>query len=102
MAVTLMQADNHRAYTLTDDATWGQLRGQLDGLVEIFSEDPALLNTYAVVHRGDDLAAGELASWLTTGRGRELIGSYVIGGRPVFHVWPPGCPGAVPAAQVCG
>lgn len=101
MAVTLMQADSQLAYTLTDDATWHQLRGRRDGLVQVFANDPALLNTYAVIHHGGDSAAAALAGWLTAGRGRELIGNYLIDDRPAFHLWPAGCAGSTPAALVC-
>ena len=102
MAVTLQQANSQLAYTLTDDATWHQLRGQLESLAEVFGGDPGLLNSYAVIHRGDDSRAAALAAWLTIGGGREAIAAYRIAGRPAFSVWPAGCFGAVPDAPFCG
>lgn len=102
MAVTLHQADSQLAYTLTDDATWHQLRGQLEDLAEVFGGGPELLNSYAVVYGGDDRRAAALAAWLTTGGGREAIAAYRIAGRPAFTVWPSGCLGAVPDAPPCG
>ena len=85
MAVTLPAAPTVSSRTpLTDDATWHQLRGQLDGLAEVFGDDPVLLNSYAVIH-GNDPRASLLAEWLTSGLGRTAIADYRIGGRPAFH-----------------
>jgi len=101
MAVTLQQADSQMAYTLTDDATWLQLRGRLESLAALFGGGQELLNSYAVVYDGEDERAGALAAWLTIGRGRDAIAAYRIGGRPAFSVWPSGCSGAVPDAPPC-
>jgi tungstate transport system substrate-binding protein len=101
MAVTLQQADSQLAYTLTDDATWHQLRGQLESLAEVFGDEPVLLNSYAVIYRNDQRASA-LAEWLTSGPGRTAIADYRIGGRPAFTVWPQGCFGAMPEAPLCG
>jgi len=101
MAVTLRQADSQLVYTLTDDATWHQLQGEFGGLAELFADDPALLNTYAVIYPGENGRAAKLADWLTLGHGRELIAAFKIGDRPGFTVWPKDCPGTTPTAQLC-
>ena len=101
MAVTLRQADSRGAYTLTDEATWRQLQGDLDGLSVVFENDPTLLNTYAVIYAGENRQAATLSNWLTTGQGRELIAAFKIGDRAGFTVWPVDCPGQTPSAQLC-
>ena len=101
MAVTLRQADNQLAYTLTDDATWRQLKGDLDGLAVAFEGDPLLLNTYAVLHPAGNARATRFAEWLTKGDGRSAIAAYQIDNNQVFTVWPADCAGAVPDAQLC-
>ena len=100
MAVTLRQADNQLAYTLTDDATWRQLKGELDGLAVAFEGDPLLLNTYAVLHSGSARAA-RFAEWLTNGGGRNAIATYQIDNQHVFTVWPANCAGVRPDAPLC-
>lgn len=92
MAVTLRQAADREAYTLTDRATFDQLAPQLT-LKIVFAGDPRLINTYSVVvdpqgprHRD----ARRFADWLEQGPGRRLIASYRISGSEVqpFSVWP--------------
>ena len=101
MAVTLRQSASKHAYTLSDQATWWQLEHELPELRELLGDDPALLNTYAVLYSRDNLKASALAGWLIEGPGRALIGAYQIGGRKAFEVWPSGCPGTLPDASVC-
>ena len=102
MAVTLRQASDRRAYTLTDRATFDQFTSQLD-LVIVWAGDPRLLNTYAVIvdpagPRGD--AARQFADWLADGAGRALIARYRIEGSEVqpFEPWPRGAPRDEPDA----
>jgi tungstate transport system substrate-binding protein len=95
MAATLRAASAMRAYTLTDRATFAQLEPVVD-LRILLQNDPALLNTYAVIvpdeirdaaaHR----AASAFAAWLATGHGRELIAGFRIRDARAFTVWPPG------------
>jgi len=100
MAITLRQAHEQQAYTLTDEATFWQLQKQLD-LVVLSEGDEWLLNTYAVIHRRDSEIAGVFAEWLTTGDGRRLIEGHRIAGRAAFHVWPASCPASTPTALPC-
>lgn len=101
MAITLRQADERRAYTLTDEATFWQLQKQLD-LAVVSDGDAVLLNSYAVIHpRGVETAA-RFAEWLTRGEGRQRIADHRIEGRAGFQVWPEQCPGNTPDAIPCG
>lgn len=102
MAVTLRQASDRRAYTLTDRATFDQLKSQLD-LVIVSAGDPRLLNTYAVIidpTRRRGAAARQFADWLADGGGRALIAQYRIEGSEVqpFEPWPRGAPRDSPDA----
>ena len=101
MAVTLRQSASRHAYTLSDQATWWQLERELPELRQLLEDDPALLNTYAVLYPRDNLKAAALAAWLTEGPGRAMINAFQIGGRKAFEVWPAGCPGSQPEAVVC-
>jgi tungstate transport system substrate-binding protein len=92
MAVTLRQASDREAYTLTDRATFEQLKARVQ--LEIVSQgDARLLNTYAVVSnrlgpRSADATA--FMNWLAHGGGRRVIEDYRIRGsgtRP-FTAWP--------------
>lgn len=102
MAITLRQASDRDAYTLTDRATFEQVKPQLK-LKLVWEGDPRLLNTYAVIvdpagPRHAD--AQRFADWLATGHGRELIAAYRIKGsdaRP-FDVWPEAAPRETPSA----
>jgi tungstate transport system substrate-binding protein len=85
MSQALRHADQLRAYTLSDDATFRQLEHAIE-LRLLFEGDPVLRNEYAVIHQRGNVAAQAFAEWLTTGRGRELIGAYRAGGRAVFLV----------------
>ena len=99
MGASLRQANERNAYTLTDDATFMQLRGGL-ALQPLFARDPRLVNSYAVVHVAAPRAA-RFAEWLATGNGRRALASYATGGVQPFRVWPTGCPGGEPVATLC-
>lgn len=94
MGVTLRIAAEMAAYTLTDRATYLQQRPAWLDIV--YQNDPALLNTYAVVFDPDGplgLRAKSFADWLTTGGGRDVIAAYKVGpGIRAFEVWPSGRP----------
>jgi tungstate transport system substrate-binding protein len=98
MGVTLRIAAETGSYTLTDRATYLQQRPAL--LAIVYENDPALLNTYAVVFDPGGtlgLRAKSFADWLTTGPGRDVIGNYKVGpGIRAFDVWPLGQPRAQP------
>ena len=92
MGSTLRAASETGAYTLTDRATFGQLRDSLQ-LKVLFEGGALLLNTYAFLFdpggpRGKEAAA--LAEWLSDGGGRQRIQNYRIGGSPAFRTWPEG------------
>lgn len=96
MAATLRVASEHGAYTLTDGATFEQLRSRL-ALASVCAGGPELVNTYAIFERAG-LAGAErtrvtaLADWLAEGGGRRLVAGFLINGRTVFRVWPAGFP----------
>jgi tungstate transport system substrate-binding protein len=100
MGVTLRIAAETPSYTLTDRATYMQQRPA--SLDIVYQDNPALLNTYAVIFdpggpRG--LRAKSFADWLTTGRGRNVIETYNVGpGIRAFEVWPPGQPRDLPSS----
>lgn len=100
MGATLRQADEREAYTLTDDATFSQLRDRLTLEVQS-ARDPRLLNSYAVVFSSDSAAAGRFAEWLTSGHGRTALADHQTGPSRPFRVWPRGCPGDSPARPLC-
>ena len=94
MSATLRVASEKRAYTLTDRATFEQVRSGLQ-LASWFEGGPALLNTYSIFLRVgltgvDRDAATTLADWLADGEGRELVTGFLANGRAVFNVWPTG------------
>ncbi len=99
MGTTLRAASESGAYTLTDRATFAQLRGTLE-LKLLYEGGPLLLNTYAVVFDPDGPRRQEaeaIARWLSDGGGRQRIENYQIGGTPAFRVWPHGRPRSNPS-----
>ena len=100
MGATLRQADERRAYTLTDDATFMQLRARLT-LQPLFMADPRLVNSYAVIFEAESPEGLRFAKWLTIGNGRRALAAYRVGGTQPFRVWPEGCPRADPLAPLC-
>jgi tungstate transport system substrate-binding protein len=100
MAATLRQADEQEAYTLTDDATFSQLRDRLT-LQSLFSNDRRLVNSYAVVHPRESVAAAQFAEWLVHGNGRAALAAYKVGGTQPFHAWPAACRNDEPLAELC-
>ena len=94
MSATLRVASEKRAYTLTDRATFEQVRSGLQ-LALWYEGGSALLNTYAVFLRAgltgtDREAATTLADWLADGEGRDRVAGFLANGRAVFTVWPTG------------
>jgi tungstate transport system substrate-binding protein len=101
MAVTLRQADEQQAYTLSDDSTFWQLESRLRAVV-LFSEDARLVNSYAVIFPSNGALAAAFGNWLTRGDGRDRMRAYRIRDRVAFSVWPLGCQSDTPGAQPCG
>jgi tungstate transport system substrate-binding protein len=100
MARALLSAHERQGYVLSDEASFRRLESRIN-LVIVRSNDRQLLNTYALVYRGDNARAQRFADWLTHGQGRADIKRYRIGAAAVFTVWPEGCPDDKPAAQPC-
>jgi len=103
MAVTLRQASQLDAYTLSDRATFEQLKDRINMIV-VWEGDARLLNTYAVIVDPDGPRAPEatrFARWLEEGDGRRVIESYRIAGSRVtpFVVWPVNAPRDTPSAS---
>lgn len=89
MAATLRIASEQGAYSLTDRATFLQMRPTLR-VVPVFEGDPMLLNTYAVlvIEGPRQVDALRLATWLSEGSGRRLIAAFAAGGTIPFTPWP--------------
>lgn len=88
MAHLLRSADELRAYTLSDQATFDQLAPRLN-LKVLMSGDPVLRNIYAVIlmRRPENRAhrdARTFAHWLLSEDGRSVIEAYRIRGRQEF------------------
>ena len=100
MAIALRHAEERVGYTLSDEATFRQFESALE-LAALYTDDTALLNTYAVSYvRGAD-AGRRLAEWLTSRAGQQRFEGYKVDGISVFHPWPEGCAADSPAAQPC-
>ena len=100
MAATLRVASERGAYTLTDRATFEQVRSRLR-LTSVCRGGPELLNTYAIFQRvgltgAERAIATALTDWLVEGEGRQLAAHFRLNGHPVFHVWPAGSPNDQP------
>jgi tungstate transport system substrate-binding protein len=99
MGATLRIAGETGSYTLADRATYAQ-QGTQSTLAIVYENDPALLNTYAVVIDPAGPAATDataFAVWLQNGSGRELISGYRVGpGIRAFTPWPAGRPRGLP------
>jgi tungstate transport system substrate-binding protein len=106
MGGTLRVANERKAYTLSDRATFERFRSALR-LAPLFQGGPELINTYAVFVRpgltGPALAtATALTDWLADGDGRPRIAGFVANGQKVFHLWPPGGPRSAPSDLPAG
>lgn len=92
---TLLIADERRAYTLTDRATYLSMRGKL-ALAPLVEGDPALRNPYGVMLVSPAKVPGVRAeaarralAWLLSPEGQARIGAFQVAGEGVFH---PGAP----------
>jgi tungstate transport system substrate-binding protein len=100
MAIALRHTSERVAYTLSDEATFRQLGPELD-LDALYTDDDALLNTYAVTYRRKSGVASVFMEWLTAGSGRRRLESYRVAGVAIFHAWPLQCPSQHPTVQLC-
>lgn len=95
MGETLIAANEQRAYTLVDRATWLTMRATLDGLTLLFggatiadNPDDSLRNPYGVIvvnpakHAGVQAKLAEaFAAWITSPETQSAIGAF---GRDTF------------------
>jgi tungstate transport system substrate-binding protein len=104
MGQTLRIADEMRAYTLTDEATFQALSRALQ-LRALVAGDARLVNTYAVLADPLNDAGLRFARWLAEGDGRTALGD-VLARRELtgFSMWPAGAaadrPGASPGGTM--
>ena len=95
MAHLLRSANELKAYTLSDRATFERLSPKLN-LEVVFSGDPILRNTYSVTLlrpvRGTQQREWQdderFAHWLLSNRGRDIVRRFAINGRAQFHLIP--------------
>jgi len=92
MGATLIVADERRAYTLIDSATFLYLRGKVDLVEMTTGPEPELLNMYTVMWISPDrfpevdhASARRLVEWFTSAAGQKAIGGYLIDGEQVFE-----------------
>ena len=90
MAALLRSSSELRAYTLSDRATFEQLKGSLQ-LRILYAGDPFLRNVYAVLvprpsGRGEATNAQRFVDWLLHGRGHSLLETYEIKGKRAFRM----------------
>ncbi|MEM3045393.1 MAG: substrate-binding domain-containing protein [Candidatus Bathyarchaeia archaeon] len=91
MGTILRMADEKKAYTLTDRATWLTFKSQLANLRVLVQGDPALLNPYAIIlvnpekHPNRNYkGALTLAKWIISREAQELIESFRKEGEILF------------------
>jgi tungstate transport system substrate-binding protein len=106
MAEVLRMASESRSYTLTDRATFLNLRARLD--LEILVEgDPRLFNQYGVIPvsgAANPEAARAFVRWITAPDAQAIIGRYGAErfGRPLFVPNAEPCDPPSPSAAVVG
>ncbi|MEM1539150.1 MAG: substrate-binding domain-containing protein [Candidatus Bathyarchaeia archaeon] len=91
MGAVLRMANEKKAYTLTDRATWVSFKNQLANLQVLVEGDIVLLNSYALILVNPDKyphrnykAALLLAKWLISEDGQNLIANFKKEGEPLF------------------
>lgn len=98
MAATLRVASQRLGYVLTDEATLARVEGAVT-LRTHFSNDAALVNTYAVAiltTARPSRHTETLAQWLAEGQGQAQIDAFRITNRQVFFRWPAAADAARP------
>ena len=97
MGDTLRIASKTGSYTLSDRSTFEQLAPR-PVLGVVYSGDPALLNTYAVVTERSNVEGMRFAGWLASDAGRHAMADFFTSGRiRGFTLWPIDRPGDKPA-----
>ncbi|HET9834555.1 MAG TPA: substrate-binding domain-containing protein [Vicinamibacterales bacterium] len=92
MGGTLRIASERDAYTLSDRATFEQMRSSLR-VAALYEGGTELLNTYAIFMRAgvqgvERTNAETLTRWFVDGEGRQHVAAFVTHGVHAFHVWP--------------
>ena len=90
MGKALLMADELSAYTLTDRGTWifSEERSSLQIVLE---DQPPLFNQYSAIaidperHDVNYRGSRKIIEWLASEKGQELIDSYRIGDKKLFH-----------------
>lgn len=81
MGEVLTMADEKKAYTLTDRATYLSMKDKL-GLTIVTEKGSSLLNQYAIIrinpakNKIKTAEADEFIKWMTSSKGQQLIGEY--------------------------
>jgi len=91
MGTVLRMANEKRAYTLTDRATWLSFKSQLSNMVVWVQGDPILLNPYAVIlvnpvkyPQRNNKGAVALAKFMISEEGQSLIADFTRAGETLF------------------
>ncbi|MGB9842535.1 MAG: substrate-binding domain-containing protein, partial [Candidatus Bathyarchaeales archaeon] len=91
MGTVLRMANEKKAYTLTDRATWLSFKSQLTNLKVLVEGDVALLNPYAIILVNPEKypqrnykGALMLAKWMISEDGQDLIVSFKKEGETLF------------------
>lgn len=81
MGAVLTMADEKKAYTLTDRATYLSMKDKL-GLAIVTEKGSSLLNQYAIIrinpakNKIKTAESDEFIKWMTSSKGQQLIGEY--------------------------
>ena len=83
MKATLKQADEERAYSMTDSSTWAALKKEMRNLAILFRGDPFLINTYHALCQPEGATPGQteasmFINFLGSTEGQEIIRSYGV------------------------
>jgi tungstate transport system substrate-binding protein len=89
-------ANEKRAYTLSDRATYASMRKKVADLAILVEGDPALRNPYGAMVVNAEKAPGvdeknarAVLEYLMSAEGQARIGAFRIDGEEIFH---PGAP----------
>jgi tungstate transport system substrate-binding protein len=91
MGTVLRMANEKKAYTLTDRATWLSFKSQLANLKVLVEGDVLLLNPYAIILVNPEKypqrnykGALQLAKWMISEEGQSLIANFKKDGETLF------------------
>jgi tungstate transport system substrate-binding protein len=100
MAQALRHANEARAYTLTDEPTFSQLRSSLQ-LLPLVVGDARLLNTYAVIWPANNANGVTFSDWLLSPQGIDQLKRFKVDGQRAYEPWPRDCPHQIPSDIPC-